>query len=730
MINAPYRFVPLSNYILRPHWAKLVSHDHPFSDGLSGVIDITIKTITPLCVGGKQTSATADKPGIAHFYKDPNQQLAIPGTSIKGMLRNVIEVACFGYFNPVDEAQLGVRDISKADNFYCKEINRQKPKAGFLTFKNNAWCITPCSFTRIHQEKIIQYCGISKNEWNDSKNLTATARYQLLKNKNQGILSGNLISFDLTSKKDTDHIQQAENLGKGEQKGYLVVTGQPGAVFTKNNAKKRDFIFHAPQSESIQIDSKVMNGFMHIHKDSDEWAFWMDQLKSLPKEIGIPVFYHADGSKIKSFGLARMYRLPYKNTLHDAIRNQQPAHLDRSAPDLPGLIFGWMDENEKSGQHNIRGRVMPSLFTLQTKVQPHLEKPMVLGAPQPTFYPAYLVQEEGKGYKTLMEDKAQLSGWKRYPLKDLDIPDLDPLVEKNKKVQIQLEALPKDCLFKGKIRFHNLRFIELGALLWSLNAGDQEYHHSLGLGKPYGFGEIKLSYEINPTLLRANQERFNQVPADKLIEMAKIAFRDYMNHAFAKSTGKEQANWEQSPQVKALRKTMTYDEFGNSDVLSYMKLAEFSAAKKAGESLAVLEDQPDMLEPKKLDLNAPLPDEDEDTLMQKVEEAAQQAQKAQAKEAEKQAREQAKSSMTENEKIVADLEDKLQKAREDSTKSALKNLVTEINSILKMDDVLNEQKQSLIDIAQNCIEFADSIGKSKDELGKKSKRLLNDLNSL
>ncbi|MGD6740198.1 hypothetical protein ACP5PY_29305 [Photobacterium leiognathi subsp. mandapamensis] len=51
-IHAPYHFVPMSKWVYMPDWAHLVSHDVPFKDGLSGVIDYTLLTKTPLCVGG------------------------------------------------------------------------------------------------------------------------------------------------------------------------------------------------------------------------------------------------------------------------------------------------------------------------------------------------------------------------------------------------------------------------------------------------------------------------------------------------------------------------------------------------------------------------------------------------------------------------------------------------------------------------------------------------------
>ncbi|AXY00928.1 hypothetical protein D1115_06495 [Vibrio alfacsensis] len=42
-VHAPYHFVPLSKWVYMPDWAHLVSHDHPFEDGHSGVIEYKLK---------------------------------------------------------------------------------------------------------------------------------------------------------------------------------------------------------------------------------------------------------------------------------------------------------------------------------------------------------------------------------------------------------------------------------------------------------------------------------------------------------------------------------------------------------------------------------------------------------------------------------------------------------------------------------------------------------------
>lgn len=171
--NLPYDFVPLSAFVYQPEWAKEISHDHPFADGVSGSFAITITAKTPiLCAAGDEMGGndikdegkdqSKDKPKDKTFFKTPDGCYAIPGSSLRGMIRNTIEIAAFGRMAFIDkERRFGIREISGTDeiNKTAQEIyidRLDKPKTGFLIIKDNIWSIIPCScaylpITEIHK---------------------------------------------------------------------------------------------------------------------------------------------------------------------------------------------------------------------------------------------------------------------------------------------------------------------------------------------------------------------------------------------------------------------------------------------------------------------------------------------------------------------------------------------------------------------------------------------------
>lgn len=545
-LSAPYRFVPLSRLILLPDWAKQVSHDTPFADGLCGELVLHLTAETRLCVGGRQDKATSESPGRVHFHRTPDGQPAIPGSGIKGMLRNVVEIASYGRFRQVEDQRLGVRDLSESSNFYCKAIVRTPVGAGWLNFEGGKWQITPCEFSRVHQADLIASFKVPEDKWIELK--TAADRYRKI-----GLCPE--LDFDRSGPMPHNPAQWlASPKAGGKLHGRVVVTGQPGKSFTEAKAKKYEFIFHDSTATALPVSAEVMSGFRQIHEDSQEWAFWLEKQRRGVIGHGIPVFFHAQHGCVRSLGLAMMYKLPYTHSVHDAIRHTATAHLDSSSPDLAELIFGHLEDGDRAT--GLRGRVGVGLAVALPREdgQPHspsLSKPCILNGPKPTFYPAYM-RQDSKAFRTLMDKEGELAGWKRYPVKHEALPQLAGDAANNKKVQVTLETLPRGTRFEARLRFHNLRRVEFGALLWALDFGERSaLRHAIGMGKPFGFGQISIT--IKDCKLRSNRpdERAERATANYL-QACRQEFIDLMNQTMEAAGANTPNPWAGSAPIRAL----------------------------------------------------------------------------------------------------------------------------------------------------------------------------------
>ena len=109
---SPYNFVRLAEHVWVPDGkvsepdgkVSPASHDVPFKDGVCGTLEVELRCHAPLMVGGQRES------NAVGFFRTPGGQRAVPGSSLRGMLRNVLEIAAFGRMGMVDDRRIRTRD--------------------------------------------------------------------------------------------------------------------------------------------------------------------------------------------------------------------------------------------------------------------------------------------------------------------------------------------------------------------------------------------------------------------------------------------------------------------------------------------------------------------------------------------------------------------------------------------------------------------------------------------
>ena len=96
-IKAPYNFVPINHEVYIPSWGKQISMDVPFSDGEDGLIEVELQNNTPLFIRNGAGASACDKEEYSAHITLPNgeKRYFLPGSSLKGMLRSVMEILAF-----------------------------------------------------------------------------------------------------------------------------------------------------------------------------------------------------------------------------------------------------------------------------------------------------------------------------------------------------------------------------------------------------------------------------------------------------------------------------------------------------------------------------------------------------------------------------------------------------------------------------------------------------------
>lgn len=187
--TAPYNFVPLPRRVyevdggidLAGH-GKLtpwITHDQWLDGTLSGWIDLEIETLTPLFIrdfARRDTQGTWDKrdsrlrPDPARTRdghvtpsksaQAPDGRPLIPGSSLRGMTRTLVEILSFSKVAPVSVREPFFRTFNKdrVGKMYGERMVRgdQKPGGGILRFRDGRWLIEPCPVFRVRRELLHQ----------------------------------------------------------------------------------------------------------------------------------------------------------------------------------------------------------------------------------------------------------------------------------------------------------------------------------------------------------------------------------------------------------------------------------------------------------------------------------------------------------------------------------------------------------------------------------------------
>ncbi|WP_419207094.1 TIGR03986 family CRISPR-associated RAMP protein [Photobacterium leiognathi subsp. mandapamensis] len=278
----------------------------------------------------------------------------------------------------------------------------------------------------------------------------------------------------------------------------------------------------------------------------------------------MPVFALIADDKIHSFGFAKMPRVTYRNSTEELVETSSPAHLSNAYFDMAELIMGTL-RDEGLG---LKSRVtfVDALAQDVSERELITSNLLILNSPKPTFYPAYLEQKLGQKYYADYDTSQPLAGTKRYIAKQPLECKLTSNAKDNKNVAGQMELCPVGKHFSGKVVFHNLKPVELGALLWSLQL-EEGACHQLGHGKPMGAGAITLTASL--TCCQANSDHVD-ANVEQLVAL-------FITHMEAEHPTKQ---WRHSPQLNYLLALSTLEK--NSDVNTcYMSIddKEFQQAK-------------------------------------------------------------------------------------------------------------------------------------------------------
>ena len=528
MLKAPYNFVELNHDVFIPDWGEHISHDVPFSDGEDGLIEVELTNRTPLFIrNGVGASASEKETWSSHIVRpDGTRAYFLPGSSIKGMLRAVLEILSFGRLHADDynDELFGYRDFGK-DSPLRKPYAEAMAKVGYgwLHYDKNA------------DRYLLDDCG----DFNKDHCTIAISELEKILPKYKEVRGCNAF-------------KKAEVLGYPKVKGKtLVCSGYMGS-------KHLEYLFEDIQKRNQPVDEGVVNRMKTVYKPSKDYY---DTLCSkLRNGVRIPVFFRRCADGILEMGLTRMFRHAYKYRMSDFVKQEKTV-----GHDLAQCIFGY---TEKSS--SLKGRVsIGNAFCAETIPDGKLISLQgVLGQPRASYHPLYLKQTNRVGgkYFTYNDSAAEMAGRKRYRIHADHVLTELPMGNGNETVMTEMKMLPAGLHFRFSMSLHNMRPEEVGALLSALTYhGTKGVYHNIGMAKSFGYGKL----EVKQVKLHG----FSQDTCDYM-----RSFELCMSE-FTKASSKPML-WTATPQVQWLLSIAS--EHSDKDELAMMDLSEGPDSYKKG----------------------------------------------------------------------------------------------------------------------------------------------------
>ncbi len=454
----PYAFVSLTNkvYLLDDQEIQLLSHDIPFRNGKSGTVSVDFESLTPFCVCG----ADGENTNISGHY-------FIPGTSIKGMIRNVFEIITMSNIkNGIADKRYSIRDL-RNESYELKASNHPQ-KSGFLLQINGKFYIQKCSSEKCTYKYIEKEEGVSDL----SKCKSVSDKYRKLESPIVEYEDGSFTMWFFS--------------------GFM-------------NNKKHEYLFDIPRefNNLVPLKEAEYKDFIFIHEKENEnasWYFWKKKLKNYKsvddiKKDGykgiVPCFFRTktdnDGKLcVKDLGFSFLYRQPYQRTIHDFL----PSDYKQKGIDMAQSVFGYVSSGDA-----LKGRLQFE-HSFINNARTEDSQTFILGSPKPTYYPFYLKQTVPGKLLTYFSEHTSLSGYKRYLVRQEAVEGR----EAPSKVTKNFVPISANTKFTAKIHFHNLRDYELGALIAAITFCKQQTScfHSLGIAKSFGYGKLRVnSWSVN-----------------------------------------------------------------------------------------------------------------------------------------------------------------------------------------------------------------------------------------
>ena len=519
--TAPYNFVTLPEKILPAQFENVKDFpEHITNRGnLSGEILLDIEALTPLFIGGNGSKSFA-----------PFDVPIIPGSSLRGMFKNLFKVVTCGAFRGRTTSQKKGEDFNDEHIYFrCLMASKNSP----------AWM---SDLNKLYNGRMVSEVKGKDKKFHPVKN--ARPGFLIRMNDNRFFIAPSIYTSDRKNDKILI-LEYEEKFGvRIPERNSSCVKWDGGTAYIITGSQRRDKLYTAKAYEKLDDFQKKKAGKQFIRFTKIDYVDWSrEHWIALPDDVQtsyehdrnrrgvnlfkdkgflkreelerltgknlsdvkalIPCHYLEEGGQVTAFGHGQCFRIPYQKRIGDDVpKNLQSEEI----VDFADAVFG--KEKFWASRLEFEDAFPKNFKTLQTSTAHPLMQP------NPTSYQFYLTQG-GDKLKHWDSVNAQVRGYKFYWHKaapdwqaNADELALDRGKSDDKRLTKEMTPLAKGSTFTAKINFKNLSAVELGALMMIFDLdGAKNPAYKIGQGKPFGLGSIK----ITPTLFVEAKEAYTEL---------------------------------------------------------------------------------------------------------------------------------------------------------------------------------------------------------------------------
>lgn len=478
----PYNFVSLGEKVIDRGKREVGTN--------TGNFKCKLITKSPLFIGGKKIDDSGHT--LEYFYKE-NERLTIPASSLKGAIRNIIDVLTNSVIRNVEDERLEERLKPSRESIVKYGIIDSLPKNGEAGIIKLA-----------HRVKVKKEILSKKSSTYDKKGKV----YKIyMKEKIKKV-----------EKIETEKEYEAL-LGKKDGQGVIVVTiwaasERPKEKYEKILVKTGEVLHHFSEKELEDIEYLIKQRSDRDKKENKDFYYKSrkntDEKKFFKLKVGDPVIMYKKNTKDDMVHLvfSEIPRIRYKFSPLDLVPKKFQPSDSLEKLSFSEKLFGTIgdntekDDSKKDNLVALEGRVFFEDARLNSKNPKMVNNNNLVtlkpfGEPHPTQVSFYLNR---KDYNSDAEEGIFIKGrkfyWHHKDKIEKDFKTFSDSITMNsrEKYNSSLQLLDYGNEFEFDVHFENLTDSELGILIYALELEDGLLH-KIGRGKAFGFGSCKIIIE-------------------------------------------------------------------------------------------------------------------------------------------------------------------------------------------------------------------------------------------